>query len=124
MTSIASSEVQLEDVPLENDPVPHLVQGYPKAAGYIERVPEAGIFRTFTALNARCLLYRQAELARYENELQEFEDIDRRSNDADRTSYSVNWNYLKNSEKCADPEARRQWYLLEEMFPKLHDYSK
>jgi hypothetical protein len=52
MTSVTTSEIHVEDVELENDPCPGLAQGYPKAAGFIERVPEAGIFRSFTALNA------------------------------------------------------------------------
>jgi hypothetical protein len=115
----------IEDNPIENDPVPHLVHGYPKAAGYIERVPEAGIVRGFDALNIRYILYLQAELTELELMLQEIESDDRKSENEHRYLHSVRWLSLKRSENSSDPAERKQWELLtQRIFPKLREYSK
>ena len=52
------------------------VEGYPKLAGYITSLPEVAIFRRFGAMNARNLLYLQAELTDLEAALLQTERRD------------------------------------------------
>jgi hypothetical protein len=48
---------------------PHL-PGYPSFAAFIHADPDAAIYRTFTTLSARNLLYQQSELHDLESQLQ------------------------------------------------------
>ena len=106
------------------DPVDSLVAGYPRLAGHIERLPEVGIFRRFGALNARSLYYRQAELIDLEFKLKKAEKEDAHSGDEKREQYSKDWYWLKDSEDSENPEASKQWRLVQIIMEKLRLYSK
>ena len=111
---------------LENptsDPLQEFVTGYPKLAAQMEVLPEIGIFRRFGALNARSLLYKQAELVRLEAELKKAEAADKESADGMRNKYSIDWFWLKESAHSRDPIAAAQIQLVEEIGPKLKEYS-
>ncbi|KAF2090985.1 hypothetical protein K490DRAFT_53909 [Saccharata proteae CBS 121410] len=51
------------------------LHGYPRLAAYISNTPGAAIFRSFSTLDARLLLYRQAEIVCLEHELNHLEQL-------------------------------------------------
>ena len=55
------------------DEVERAVHGYPRLATFMGNEPGAAIYRRFASLNARVLLYRQAEIVCLEHELDELE---------------------------------------------------
>jgi hypothetical protein len=55
--------------PSKWEEVSRYVQGYPMLAAYMGLTPETNIFRRFSILNARNLLYLQAELTNLEEAL-------------------------------------------------------
>ena len=96
-----------------------VVAGYPKLATQMGLVPEAGIFRTFSALNARNLLYLQAKLVALEKELLECELAD--SKDTEKARYALDWFWLDHSQQVEpDPKQIR---LVLEIQGKLREYS-
>lgn len=86
--------------PTTRNPLDELVTGYPKLAGKMELEPETAIFRRFTALNARNLLYLQAELASLEKQLIEQECLD--SADMEKRRYALDWYWLSQSRDQGD----------------------
>jgi uncharacterized protein DUF6594 len=106
------------------DPVGYLVSGYPKVSGYIERMPEVGIFRRFGALGARSLFYLQAELIELEEELIKSEREDKTSNHMMRMKYSTDATFLKASEDEQDATIQKQWKLVQQIMAKLTQYGK
>lgn len=101
-------------------PLEELVMGYPKLAGQMEILPEIAIFRRFGALNARSLLYQQAELIHLEKLLR---DIERRDNDSgvgSKPKYARCWYWLSQSLDDGDDE---QWRLMKKIKRKLRKYS-
>jgi hypothetical protein len=114
---------EVKDVEM-GDGLDDLVLGYPKLAGHIERLPEVGIFRRFGALNARRLCYLQAELVQLEKELKKLEKSDKESGDKARSQYSIDWYWLKRSERSGDGAAAEQWRLMQRIALKLNEYSK
>jgi hypothetical protein len=105
-------------------PLNELAAGYPRLSGYMERIPEVAIFRRFAGLNARRLLYLQAELLQLQKELETTECADKHSSDEDRQNYSVDWFWLKQSMDFKDEIKTRQWNLVQEIMPKLKEFSK
>ncbi|KAF2475391.1 uncharacterized protein BDR25DRAFT_340161 [Lindgomyces ingoldianus] len=103
-----------------NDPLRHLVAGYPKLAGQMGIMPEAAMFRTFSALNARNLLYLQAELISLEKQLLDSESND--SQDEKRSRYALDWFWLSQSKQNEGNESQLQ--LILEMRKKLKEYNK
>lgn len=65
------------------------LQGYPKLARFIGERPGFAIFRRFSELNARNLLYLQAELLDIEEELYETEMDDQRDQDLRQLQFSM-----------------------------------
>ena len=65
------------------------LQGYPKLARFIGERPGFAIFRRFSELNARNLLYLQAELLDVEEELYETEFDDQRDQDLKQLQFSM-----------------------------------
>jgi hypothetical protein len=65
------------------------LQGYPKLARFIGERPGFAIFRRFSELNARNLLYLQAELLDVEEELYETEIDDQRDQDLRQLQFSM-----------------------------------
>jgi hypothetical protein len=106
------------------NPVDYLASGYPKVSGYIERMPEVGIFRRFGALSARFLFYCQAEIIELEEELIKIEKEDEASNHEMRMKYSVDYAWLKASEGEQDIAVQKQWKLVQQIMPKLKEYGE
>lgn len=96
----------------------HLVIGYPKLAGRMEQLPETAIFRRFDALNARNLLYLQAELTSIEEDLINLERKD--SIDSDKQRYATDWYWLSQSQ---DQGSTDQLDLVHKMRATLKQYS-
>ena len=102
-----------------NDPLDGTVAGYPRLAMQMGLVPEAGIFRTFSALNAKNLLYLQAKLVALEKELLECELAD--SKVTEKARYALDWFWLDHSQRVeTDPKQIR---LVLEIQGKLKQYS-
>ena len=102
----------------DDHPLGELIAGYPKLAGQMGLLPEAAIFRTFSALNARNLLYLQAELTTLEKELILCEKQD--SKDVAK-KYAIDWFWLEQSK--FEPESAKQHDLVLQMRMKLKEYS-
>ena len=83
--------------------------------------PETLIFRKFVALNARMLLYMQAELAVLEKTLQEVEVSDHEDKDANKRQYATDYVKLSQSDRDGDTY---QLELVEKISTKLGKYSK
>ncbi|KAF2119411.1 hypothetical protein BDV96DRAFT_567521 [Lophiotrema nucula] len=102
------------------NPLQDLVAGYPRLAGQMGLVPETAIFRTFPALNARNLLYQQAELVALEKKLIACENGDNKQKNKD--GYAVDWHWLKkSSEMDKDPVQLR---LILDIRQKLKEYNE
>jgi hypothetical protein len=94
--------------------------GYPRLSERMGVKPETLIFRKFVALNARMLLYMQAELVDLEATLQHQEDRDLNSADGNRRRYAKDFTYLRLSHKDGDT---KQLDLVRAIQEKLHVYS-
>jgi hypothetical protein len=104
-----------------NDPLQHLVIGYPKLAGQMEIQPETAIFRRFGALNARNLLYLQAEIMTLEKQLCEREVMDNGDEKGMKSQYALDWFWLSQSADDGDIEQLRLILKIREL---LKEYSK
>lgn len=97
------------------------MEGYAKIASRIAAHPELGIYRRFAALNARNILYLQAELHGLEHELEQCAAEDAAvANDETRKLYSRDWQTLAES----IDDDRRQWNIICRIRVKLKEYSK
>jgi hypothetical protein len=95
--------------------------GYPRLSERIALKPETGIYRRFDALNARNILYLQAELCALERDLRLSEKEDNRDHIGNRSQYALDFeDMLEDSEKQQVP----QLVLIEKIRKKLNQYSK
>jgi len=95
--------------------------GYPRLSERMGLKPEILIFRKFVALNARILLYMQAELASLEKTLQQVERNDREDKEeANRREYASNYTKLSQSDRDGDTY---QLELVEKISSRLKSYS-
>ncbi|KAF2655457.1 hypothetical protein K491DRAFT_598815 [Lophiostoma macrostomum CBS 122681] len=80
------------------------VVGYPKLAAHISLQPETAIFRAFSELNAKNLLYLQAEIAFLEQELRrcELQDSKDTCPTRNKSKYAVSWYWLTESKYDGD----------------------
>ena len=99
-----------------------IVQGYPYLAFEMGKFPETGLFRRFSGLNMRNLLYLQAELARLEKLLQEIEEEDSQSSDETTSRYCCDWFFLYKSQRTDNGDPK-QGVLLNDIQKKLRIYS-
>jgi hypothetical protein len=115
--------IQVGELPPKNNPPNDLVAGYPRLAGQLGKLPQLGIYRRFGALNARSILYLQAELTCLEKDLVAVEQDDENSNEDLRSDFCGNWadlsGYSSNGEKPSS-----QWKLVLEIRKKLKEYGK
>lgn len=95
--------------------------GYPRLFERISFKPETGIYRRFDGLNARHLLYLQAELCIMEKKLQHLEEQDSKSNVGKRSEYATDYQCM-----LEEPRGERseQLRLIGKMHEKLKQYSK
>ena len=94
--------------------------GYPRLAERMGLKPETLIFRKFVGLNARILLYMQAELVDLERALQKQEERDLNDKEGKRSRYASNYSYLLLSHKYGDTT---QLELVRKIQVKLEIYS-
>ncbi len=91
--------------------------GYPKVAAFMGLKPGFNIFRRFGALNARNLLYMQAELNELELELQEIAIEDATCEDPKRLLYATRWRDLNEGRDDV------QWKMVLRIRERLKEYS-
>jgi len=94
--------------------------GYPMLAEHIAVKPHTGIYRRFDALNARHILYLQAELCILERRLRNVERADQ-GKDERRLRYAVDFESML---ETPNDEDQTQLELIMEMHEKLNQYSK
>ena len=95
----------------------HVIHGYPRLAKFMGRIPGYAIFKRFASLNARMLLYFQAEIVELEHDLDWLE----RMNKADQRLH-----YVVRELRTA-PEGsnrRKQWDKVVELREELDQYSR
>lgn len=97
------------------------VEGYPTLACHMGACPDSSIFRRFGALNARNLLYMQAELVHLEEKLEALEEVDGGSKEGNAGVYSRDWYWLENSGEEGNGQ---QLETVLELREKLKEYSK
>jgi hypothetical protein len=100
----------------ENHPI-----GYPRLSERIACKPETGIYRRFDGLNARRILYLQAELCILENDLHLIEKQDNKGSKGKRAIYAVDYQCMLEE---ADGKQSDQIKLIEKMQEKLNQYSE
>jgi hypothetical protein len=96
-------------------------EGYPRLAALQGTYPQLGIYRRFTTLNARNLLYLQAELVDLETCLDEYTKEDCASKDARKKLHNKNWYFLSQGN---DGVPDSQWHTMLCVREKLKEYSK
>jgi len=102
--------------------MPERVNGYTKLASLMGRSPEVAIFRRFGTLNARNLLYLQAELIDLEDRLEEATRLDEEASNLGRQRYDRDW--LSLNESVTTPDGNpQQWNLVLKIREKLKEYS-
>jgi hypothetical protein len=97
-----------------------IMEGYEKLAELMGERPTLGIFRRFSSLGAKNLLYLQAELVSLESELKRCVAEDNSSGDAEKLEYAVNWYSLMRSEEKGKS---MQWTIMQDIRRKLREYS-
>lgn len=111
------------------NPHAELVKGYPKFSGRMGLMPTAAMFRRFGSLNARNLLYYQAELIGLEQRLIHIEQQDSTNSTGRKAEYAVDYWYLMTSNRAtSEGELRdgdtQQLDLVLHMRELLKEYSK
>ncbi len=102
----------------------YLVEGYTNLAQSMSLEPEKGILRRFSTLNIQDLLYRQAEIVVFEDEVRQQEPASSRTTQYTEDSHvptakcAVDWWWLG----VASPE-HDQWKKVLTSRKKLEDYS-
>ena len=97
----------------------HIQNGYPGLAKFVGQDLDQGlgIFKQFSQLNARNLLYMQAELLCLEQELDVITYVDEHGTDPSTKNFARSvWEMKK-------PPNRSQWNKVLEIRGKLKDYS-
>jgi hypothetical protein len=92
------------------------IDGYDKVAAWIASDRGLSIYRRFARLNAKNLLYLQAEIVTVAEDLQEIIDEDQKSEDAKAQRFSTSVWYLKNTPSL-------QWERFLELRRLLNEYS-
>ena len=93
---------------------------YTRLAALIGAHQEMASFRRFAALNAKNLLYMQAELVHLEAELKDIEHNDRYSGQGEKKFFEFSLITLKDS---SGTENDLQWRKVLEIRNKLKEYS-
>lgn len=93
---------------------------YSRLAAAMGNHREMALFRQFSVLNAKNLLYMQSELVHLESELANIAQEDKCSEDSEKTSFHVSLFDLK--ESCGTSNDL-QWKKVLEIREKLKAYS-
>lgn len=104
--------------------MPEVKDGYPGLSHLMGHDEALGIFKRFSALNSRNLLYMQAELLDLELQLDAFtESDDKAQTDSGSSRYARSAAELRASLHSENKSHRRQWQLMLEARNKLKEYS-
>ena len=105
-------------------PAPPKMNGYSKLASLMGPHPEVALFRRFGSLNARNLMYFQAEIIHLEKQLEQYTQADNESTHPDRQYYDRDWQSLMESGDAAEPvENSAQWKTILKLRQALKEYS-
>ncbi|TVY33855.1 hypothetical protein LSUB1_G007853, partial [Lachnellula subtilissima] len=96
-------------------------EGYPRLAALQGTYPQLGIYRRFATLNARNLLYLQAELLDLETSLNEYTKEDGGSENSRKRLRNKNWFYLSRKN---DGVLGSQWHTMTRLRKKLKQYNQ
>ncbi|KAH0555816.1 hypothetical protein GP486_006237 [Trichoglossum hirsutum] len=99
------------------------MDGYDKLADLIGKHHEMVIFRRFSVLNAKNLLYLQAELVNLEEELKYIVQEDKSSGDEEKQHFPYSLWHLKHSLQLPDGRYHIQWRKVLEIREKLKEYN-
>jgi hypothetical protein len=86
---------------------PPKIGGYAKLSSVMSTDPEFAIYRKFGALNAQNILYYQAELMGFEDDLQDIAARDRTSQDSEKLDFEGNWYELSHAGPGKDLRLRK-----------------
>lgn len=104
------------------DPYDAFVMGYPRITTQMSFLPETAAFRRFGALNARNLLYLQADLAHIEVKLLKLEKTDNESTEGKKHRYAVDAYWLNSARTERDDDSKQKDLVLK-MRETLNLYS-
>ncbi|CZR68131.1 uncharacterized protein PAC_18030 [Phialocephala subalpina] len=99
-----------------------LMEGYPKLAALMGKYPILSIYRRFSVLNSRNLLYLQAELIALEDKLKEYTLEDIQSADEKILRHARNWQFLGHA-PVGNPSCA-QWHTMLAIRDKLKEYNE
>ncbi len=119
--SIAAAKAAVHEVKIDMPPDPQ-PQGYDRLASFMGFLPETAIFHRFAALNARNILYLQAELLWLDKQLSHVAEDDARSASELRQDYSNNWYHLSHTGEDSDGDSQ-QWKIFMKIRKALNEYS-
>jgi hypothetical protein len=124
MTQLPPNTAHLHPTPAPPPPsdAPPPPNGYTKLAALMGAHPALANFRRFSALNAKNLLYLQAELIYLENKLQRCVEKDNGSGHVDRILYDTDWQSLFESGTTAGGNGE-QWKTMMRIRGVLKEYS-
>jgi hypothetical protein len=94
--------------------------GYERLSRLISTYPELAIYRKFSTLCSKMLLYKQAELQHLENELSIISQIDAR--DPEKSDYTASWEAIKNASEQGGDDLQKQKIL--EIDDKMDKYCQ
>ncbi|KAK2813684.1 hypothetical protein FQN50_000082 [Emmonsiellopsis sp. PD_5] len=97
--------------------------GYDELAKFINADPGLSIYRRFSFLNTKNILYLQAELVNLEGELEEIVSEDIESQVPDRKLFPVSLLHLKGSGEDPNPRNSTQWRKFLELRKTLKEYN-
>ncbi|KAH8786255.1 hypothetical protein BGZ57DRAFT_756699 [Hyaloscypha finlandica] len=104
-----------------DNPTSRPVEGYPRLACHMAQYSENAIFRRFSSLGTRNLLYLQAEIVHLEQKLCRLEAADSASSEGHRARYSRDWYWFDNS---PEEESDEQLKIVLSIRSKLKEYCK
>jgi hypothetical protein len=97
------------------------MDGYNKLAALFGTHHDLAIFRRFSILNAKNLIYMQGEIVHLEAELNTLACEDKGSKDLEKAEFEFCIHTLKGPHKCEDGD--EQWLKILEIRQKLKEYS-
>jgi hypothetical protein len=120
MSTEKSNESQTAERVIQDEEWRTSPLGYPRLAERMGTYPATLVFRQFTALNARILLYMQAELVWLERDLRLREQQDKDHEESNRSLYATDYYNLLHSHKDGNTT---QLDLVNKIQGKLEVYS-
>ena len=97
------------------------MDGYSRLSELIGTHPDLAIFRRFSVLNSRNLIFMQGELTHLEAALETIATEDRKSQDPQRADFEYSISTLMGPHTSA--HGHEQWDKILEIRGKLKDYS-